>query len=170
MIVVAIIGILAAIAYPSYRDYVIRGALVDATNGLSTTRADMERHLQDNRTYASVGFTSPCLRAGGIAFGDFTITCSVAPTAAGYTLSAAGNPGTNVAGFTFTVDQIDQRTTVAPTGWPKLQPALAHEEGALCWRRPMSPARHDDRRADGDDQHLGLVVVPGRARTSARGS
>ena len=133
MIVVAIIGILAAIAYPSYRDYVIRGALVDATNGLSAARADMERHFQDNRTYASVGgFTSPCLRAGGIAFGDFTITCSVAPTDRVYTLSASGNPGTNVAGFTFTVDQIDQRTTVAPTGWPSCNRRWLTKKGATC--------------------------------------
>jgi type IV pilus assembly protein PilE len=112
---------------------VIRGALVDATNGLSTTRADMERHFQDNRTYASVGgFTSPCLRAGGIAFGDFTITCSVAPTDRVYTLSASGNPGTNVAGFTFTVDQIDQRTTVAPTGWPSCNRRWLTKKGATC--------------------------------------
>lgn len=134
MIVVAIIGILAAIAYPSYRDYVIRGALVDATNGLSSVRAEMERHFQDNRTYASVGaFTSPCLRAGGIAFGDFTVTCSVAPTAAVYTLSASGNAGTNVAGFTFTVDQTDARaTTAAPTGWPTCATRWLMKKGAPC--------------------------------------
>ena len=44
MVTVAIVGILSMIAYPSYRDYVLRGHLVDATNGLSTVRAQMERH------------------------------------------------------------------------------------------------------------------------------
>ena len=33
MITVGIVAILAAIAYPNYRDYVIRGQLLDATNG-----------------------------------------------------------------------------------------------------------------------------------------
>ena len=61
MITVAIVGILAAVAYPSYRDYIVRGQLVDATTALATYRADMERHFQDNRSFATVGaFTTPC--------------------------------------------------------------------------------------------------------------
>ena len=49
MIVVAIVAILAAVAIPSYRDYILRGQLVDATTLLAGTRADMERYYQDNR-------------------------------------------------------------------------------------------------------------------------
>src|SRR5450631_4724882 len=61
MIVVAIVAILTTIAYPNYRDYVIRGQLVDATQGLSALRANLERYFQDNRTYAAIGpFTPPC--------------------------------------------------------------------------------------------------------------
>ena len=41
MITVAIIGVLAAIAIPSYQDYVRRGYVVDGTNGLATMRANM---------------------------------------------------------------------------------------------------------------------------------
>ncbi|MBC7938818.1 MAG: prepilin-type N-terminal cleavage/methylation domain-containing protein, partial [Chitinophagaceae bacterium] len=52
MITVAIIAILAMVAVPSYRDHILRGQLVDATNGLSSVRANMERHFQDNRSYA----------------------------------------------------------------------------------------------------------------------
>ncbi len=60
MITVAIVAILAAIALPSYRDYILRGQVVDATNGLAGMRADMERFFQDNRTYATTGtFTTP---------------------------------------------------------------------------------------------------------------
>ena len=55
MIVVAIVAILTTIAYPNYRDYVIRGQLVDATQGLSAVRANMERYFQDNRTYQPIG-------------------------------------------------------------------------------------------------------------------
>ena len=43
MITVAIVAILAAIALPSYRDYILRGQLVDGQNGLAAMRANMER-------------------------------------------------------------------------------------------------------------------------------
>lgn len=43
MIVVAIVGILAAIAYPSYRDSVIRSNRADALTTLSTLSAAQER-------------------------------------------------------------------------------------------------------------------------------
>ena len=90
MIVVGIIAILAAIAIPNYRDYVLRGQIVDATNGLSTFRANMERHFQDNRTYETVGaFTSPCLLpAAQRTLGQFVVSCSAGPTATTYTLQA----------------------------------------------------------------------------------
>ena len=44
MIAVAIIGILSAVAYPSYRDYITRGQLTDATTGLSTVRKPSGHH------------------------------------------------------------------------------------------------------------------------------
>src|SRR5579864_6901524 len=60
MITVAIVAILAAIALPSYRDYVLRGQITQATNALSTLRANMERQYQDNRQYTTQGtFVSP---------------------------------------------------------------------------------------------------------------
>ena len=45
MITVAIIGILAAIALPSYSEYILRGQVVDATNSLAAMQANMERHF-----------------------------------------------------------------------------------------------------------------------------
>jgi type IV pilus assembly protein PilE len=121
MVTVAIVAILAAIAYPSYRDYVLRGRLVDATNGLSTMRANMERYFQDNRTYLSTGsYTSPCLVSSTLRMvGSFTLSCDGsygAVTATTYTLVATGSGTT--AGFVFTVDQANNRATVGvPTGW-----------------------------------------------------
>lgn len=121
MVTVAIVAILAAIAYPSYRDYVLRGRLVDATNGLSTMRANMERYFQDNRTYLSTGsYTSPCLVSSTLRMvGSFTLSCDGsygAVTATTYTLVATGSGTT--AGFVFTVDQANNRATVSvPTGW-----------------------------------------------------
>jgi prepilin-type N-terminal cleavage/methylation domain-containing protein len=121
MVTVAIVAILASIAYPSYRDYVLRGRIVDATNGLSMMRANMERYFQDNRTYLSTGsYTSPCLVASTLrVVGTFTLSCDGtygAVTATTYTLVATGSNAT--ASFVFTVDQANNRATVGvPTGW-----------------------------------------------------
>lgn len=115
MVTVAIIGILAAIAIPSYRDYVLRGQLVDAQNALSALRANMERHFQDNRDYRSIGttFISPC--AAPPAAGSFTISCPTL-TATAFTALAVGSGSTN--GFKFTVDQQNTRaTTGVGSGW-----------------------------------------------------
>jgi prepilin-type N-terminal cleavage/methylation domain-containing protein len=116
MITVAIVAILAAIAIPNYRDYVIRGQLVDATQGLAAVRANMERYFQDNRSYQLVApFPVPC---GGVAppitAGKFTITCNV-PDTTHFTATAVGN-APPLSGFTFTVTEADveQTTVVTP--------------------------------------------------------
>ncbi|MDM0075146.1 type IV pilin protein [Variovorax sp. J2P1-59] len=119
MITVAIIGILAAVAYPSYTDYVRRGQVVEATNALATMRANMERHFQDNRTYDTVGtFTSPCeVDASARTFGNFVISCTDAgaPSATAYVLTATGSGP--VSGAAYTINQVNARgTTGVPTG------------------------------------------------------
>lgn len=113
MIAVAIVAILSMVAYPSYRDYVMRGNITDAINGLSAVRANMERHFQDNRTYATVGaFTTPCATA--TTFGTFTVDCSGAPDATTFTVRAVGSGPT--ASFTYTINQLDVRTSTTPWG------------------------------------------------------
>lgn len=134
MVTVAIVAILAAIAYPSYRDYVLRGRIVDATTGLSTMRANMERYFQDNRTYLSTGsYTSPCLVSSTLRLvGTFTLSCDGtygAVSATGYTLVATGSGTT--AGFIFTVDQSNNRATVAvPSGWTTCSNDWVSSKGA----------------------------------------
>ena len=112
MIVVAIIGILAAIAIPSYQDYVIKAQLVDATNAMSSMRARLEQHFQDNRTYATSGsFTTPCASQTA---GKFNITCTSSATA--FTVTATGTGP--VADFIYTLTQDGtQATTKTKTGW-----------------------------------------------------
>lgn len=134
MIVVAIIGILAAVGYPSYRDYLVRGALTDATNGLSATRAQMERHFQDNRTYATAGaFVTPCASTNVATrtFGNFVVSCAGNPTNTTFTLQAVGS-GT-VSGFTYTINQNDVRaTTAAATGYSTCASSWLTKRGQTC--------------------------------------
>jgi len=134
MITVAIVAILAAVALPSYRDYIVRGSLVDGTNGLSNIRAQMERHFLDNRTYVTVGtFVSPCLNPSVAArtFGRFVVSCVVTPTANAFTLRAVGSG--NAAGFTYTINQADVRaTSAAPTGYGACTSAWIMKRGQVC--------------------------------------
>lgn len=53
MMVVVIIGILAAIAYPSYREYVLRGHRSEGVALLSEGAARQERYYAQNNTYAN---------------------------------------------------------------------------------------------------------------------
>lgn len=134
MIAVVIIGILAAVAVPAYNDYVTRGRLVDASTGLATVRAQMERHFQDNRTYATVGsFTTPCAisNVAGRTFGNFVVSCVGNPTATTFTLQAQGSGP--VAGFTYTVNELDVRaTTAAPTAYGTCATTWIMRKGAPC--------------------------------------
>ena len=137
MITVAIVAVLASIALPSYRDYVLRGQLVDGTNGLAAMRADMERYYQDNRTYLKTGaFVPPCTATAGRAnvSGTFQLSCAAAPAATSttYTLQAVGSGPTK--GFTFTVDQLGlQGTTVeGVSGWTGCDKAWVTKRGQAC--------------------------------------
>jgi type IV pilus assembly protein PilE len=101
MITVAIVGILAAIAIPSYREHVRRGAVEEGLAQLAQGRVAMEQYFLDNRQYTG----APC-PAGTP---RFPITCAVG--AATYTLTATG--GGNVAGFIYTLDETGLRRTTA---------------------------------------------------------
>jgi prepilin-type N-terminal cleavage/methylation domain-containing protein len=115
MIVVAIIGILASIAIPSYQDYTLKAHLVDASNGLSSMRSRLEQFYQDNRKYTTTGtFTSPCSQTIPKS-GDFSITCSTI-TDTTYVVKATGSDTT--AAFVYTIDQTGvQATTSTKSGW-----------------------------------------------------
>ncbi len=121
MIVVVIVGILAAIALPNYSDYVTRSKISEAVSGLSDMRVRMEQYYQDKRTYvgACVAGTVAPLPATTANFG---FTCPTL-TAAAYTVTATGVG--SMAGFVFTVDQANTRqTTGVPSGWTT---------SATCW-------------------------------------
>jgi prepilin-type N-terminal cleavage/methylation domain-containing protein len=127
LIVVAIVAILAAIALPSYQDYVLRGKLTEGTNELAAMRAKMEQYYQDNRTYAAAGaYTPPCSTASKA--GLFSVSCTGAGSAlsaTAYTLVAQGSG--MAADFIYTIDETGTKGT-SSTKWPA--PA---NKSDTCW-------------------------------------
>jgi len=116
MITVAIIGILAAIAIPQYKDYLIRGKLVAAQNNLSAYRAQMEQFYQDNRSYSATGSVCAAM-SGGSVVGEFTYTCAYG--ASSYLIQATGNASDGATkSFTYQIDYNGiQYTTSLGGGW-----------------------------------------------------
>ena len=122
MITIAIIEILAAVAIPSYSEYVRRGRITEAVSALAGMRVKMEQFFQDNRTYVGA------CAAGTVApkpsdTTNFAYTCpTLAATA--YTITATGQGG--LAGYAYSIDQSNVRSTVmtAPSTWPS---------NATCW-------------------------------------
>ncbi len=117
MIVVAVIGILSAIAYPSYTDYVRRSRISEATGDLSATRVRLEQFYQDNRNYnssaAACGVAMP--NAGNK---PFIYSCTWGATASNqsFLLQATGRPGGAMEGYVFTLDNNNARRTTAFVG------------------------------------------------------
>ena len=102
MIAVAIVAILAAVALPSYTEYVRRGRVTEAISTLSGMRVKMEQFFQDNRTYAgacAVNTVAPMPTSA-----NFDYAC---PTlnATQYSITATGKGGSSVDGFQYTIDQ-----------------------------------------------------------------
>jgi type IV pilus assembly protein PilE len=107
MIVVAIVSILAAVALPSYSDYVKRGKVAEVTNVLGGGRVNLEQYFLDNRTYVN----GPCPASTA----TFTVDCGTgagAPTATTYTVTATGIA--EMTGFVYTVNQANAKTSAGP--------------------------------------------------------
>jgi type IV pilus assembly protein PilE len=122
MIVVAIIGILAAIAVPQYTDYITRSQLVQAHAGLGDYRVRMEQYYQDNRTYTGKALDN-CGAAAPSGATNFKFNCN--STGQTYTATATGSSG-RVTGFAFTINETNVRaTTATPANWGGAQ--------ATCW-------------------------------------
>ena len=134
LVVVAIAAIIAAVALPSYRDYILRAQLSEAFSTLLGQRVKMEQFFQDNRTY-----TGAC-DAGTVATkpvdtAHFGFACNIAGDGQSYALEATGVAGSTTAGFRYRLDQSNNRTTVAvPSGWsvPAPNTCWARKKGGVC--------------------------------------
>lgn len=122
MIVVAIIGILAAVAVPSYKDYVRRSQLPEATSAMATLRIKFEQYYQDNRNFGTASCTNGAVALGGAS--RFTITCELTNTGQGYVLTATGASGQAV-GHVYTVNQSNAQGTTKFKG--------ETVSGKACW-------------------------------------
>lgn len=118
MVVVAVLGILAAMAVPSYQDYVLRSKLVDALSSLAQQRVSIEHYYQDQRSFDS----APAAPTGncGIALAAssyFTYSCATANGGQEFTITATGSVGSTAA-FAYTIDHgNNRRTTALAAGW-----------------------------------------------------
>lgn len=119
MIAMAVLALLSALAVPAYTDYVRRGALSEAFGVMTSYAVQLGQYYQDNRSYANA-----CTNLGLPTATRFSFSCTT-QSATGYVIQAQGNTGSNVAGFTFTLDNAGARaTTAAPSGW---------STNANCW-------------------------------------
>jgi type IV pilus assembly protein PilE len=109
LIVVAIVGILASIALPSYTSYVRRGQMTEGFSALSQMQQGMERWFQDRNTYLD---GSKCGVATPSDTTNFTFTCTA--SASDFTVTATGRA--NLAGYTYTVDSNGQKKTTSFAG------------------------------------------------------
>ena len=127
LVVVAIVGILAMIALPSYADYVRRSKIIEATTGMSDMRTRMEQYFLDNRRYDNGGNcgVDPAVAEKNVK--TFTITC--AGSATGYVVTATGKASEGMNNFIYvytnTLANPDLKTTTSTGPWSKTS--------ATCW-------------------------------------
>ncbi|MFT3813235.1 MAG: type IV pilin protein [Acidovorax sp.] len=116
MVTVAIVAILAAIALPSYNDYIRRGQQAEAFNALSDFRAKMEQYYQDNRNYGtSTGCASDATASSWNGFTPtqyFSYDCKITDTSTyqAYSITATGRAG-QVNTDVYAIDQNGNRST-----------------------------------------------------------
>jgi type IV pilus assembly protein PilE len=125
MIAVLIVGILAAIAIPSYAAYVKRANRTDATRSLSVTSQALERCYSQNFTYVGCAVVGPPTASSQ---GYYTITVNVvAGPPESYNMSAVpalAPQTTDTACVSFTLDS---------TGLQGATDSTAANNTKTCW-------------------------------------
>lgn len=113
MITVAVVAILARIAFPAYSSYVARGKIADALSGLADYRVKMEQYFQDNRNYGTASSNCP---VAAQASQYFTYACSVGADtpSVSYTATAtsiAGAVGAATGDYTYSINEANVKST-----------------------------------------------------------
>ena len=131
MITVVVIAILASIAIPSYRDYVLRSRRTDATTALMRLQAAEEKYYLQYNTYTA-NLTDPMPAGIGIGTGteNSYYTLNVALTGGGTGYNATATPtttgGQNDDGkcTTFTITHTGAKGATGSASHPR----------ETCWR------------------------------------
>lgn len=113
MVTVAIIGILAAVAVPSYTSYVTRSKLTEATNNLADMRIKMEQSYQDNRVYGATTVCGPAM-PGTSDTKYFAITCTTATPWTTFTLTAKSRASVGLGAsedYVYTINELNAKKT-----------------------------------------------------------
>jgi len=114
MIVVAIISILAAIAYPSYQNSVIKANRKDAMGVVQAAAQAAERFAVQNNTY--IGATIPT-KSPIDGTNNAVYTIEIAATATTYTITAKPVAGKVNDGLNITLNETGARGWGTKTTW-----------------------------------------------------
>jgi len=106
LITIAIVAILASVAYPSYTDYIRRSHVQEAPSQLMAYRATMEQYYQDHRSYAEGSECGVAVPQGEY----FDYSCTTSNAGQAYTATATGAGGT-VSGLSYSINQVNQRSS-----------------------------------------------------------
>jgi type IV pilus assembly protein PilE len=131
MIALAVAAILAAIAYPSYTQYVRRGKIVEALGQLATVRVQLEQYYQDHRDYGSTA--SAC----GVAMPSapsFTFSCNWGSggTSQSFLVTATGIASAGMSGYVYTVDHTNAQGTAQFDGAAVNAACWLKKQGETC--------------------------------------
>ena len=130
MITVAVIGILAAIGYPSYTEYVRRGKISEATSALSVMRVQLEQWYQNNRNYGPTAGTC------GVAVPSspsFAFACSTSGTNnQAFLLTATGTAAGGMSGYVFTLNESNAQATTEFAGATVTARCWMKRRGETC--------------------------------------
>ena len=120
MIAVAIVAILAAVAFPSYTDYVRRGKRATAQAALMELASRQQAYLLDRRVYTSdlsaLAFAAPSEIAGDYTFSVPGFDATAVPPR--FTVQATPSAALQARGeLTLTVDETGVKTPADTSGY-----------------------------------------------------